>query len=120
MKKLIIILAAAAVLAGCNQKKEPVLTASGLNPDDFAGTYNDMPTALYTLTNAGGMEVCITNFGGRIVSIAVPDKDGVLRDVVLGFDKVEGYFPENNQTDFGASIGRYVDKMLILAKHLLQ
>ena len=111
MKKLMIILAAAAVLAGCNQKKEPVLTASGLNPDDFVGTYNDMPTALYTLTNAGGMEVCITNFGGRIVSIAVPDKDGVLRDVVLGFDKVEGYFPENNQTDFGASIGRYANRI---------
>ena len=57
------------------------------------------------------MEVCITNFGGRIVSIVVPDKDGVPRDVVLGFDKVTDYFPENNQTDFGASIGRYANRI---------
>jgi aldose 1-epimerase len=111
MKKLMIVLAAAAVLAGCNQKKEPVLTGSGLNPDDFVGTYNDMPTALYTLTNASGMEVCITNFGGRIVSILVPDNQGVMKDVVLGFDNVADYFPENNQTDFGASIGRYANRI---------
>ena len=111
MKKLMILLGAVALLAGCNQKKENALTASGLNPENFVDTYNGMPTALYTLTNENGMEVCITNFGGRIVSIAVPDKDGVLRDVVLGFDKVEGYFPENNQTDFGASIGRYANRI---------
>ena len=102
---------AALALAGCKQKETTVLTASGLNPDDFVGTYNNAPTALYTLTNAAGMEVCVTNFGGRIVSITVPDKDGVKRDVVLGFDNVEGYFPENNQTDFGASIGRYANRI---------
>ena len=111
MKKLMIVLAAAAVLAGCNQKKEPVLTGSGPNPDDFVATYNNMPTALYTLTNEGGMEVCITNFGGRIVSILVPDNQGVMKDVVLGFDNVTSYFPENNQTDFGASIGRYANRI---------
>ena len=111
MKKLIIILGAVALLAGCNQKKEPVLTASGINPDDFVASYNEAPTALYTLTNAKGMEVCITNFGGRIVSILVPDKDGNMKDVVLGFDKVADYFPENNQTDFGASIGRYANRI---------
>ena len=111
MKKLMIILGAALLLAGCNQKKENALTASGLNPENFVGTYNDMPTALYTLTNANGMEVCVTNFGGRIVSIALTDKDGVVRDVVLGFDKVSDYFPENNQTDFGASIGRYANRI---------
>ena len=83
-----ILLGAVALLAGCNQKKENALTASGLNPKDFVDTYNGMPTALYTLTNENGMEVCITNFGGRIVSIVVPDKDGQPRDVVLGFDKV--------------------------------
>ena len=105
-----IILGAVALLAGCNQKKA-ALTASGLNPDDFVGTYNDMPTALYTLTNANGMEVCITNFGGRIVSILVPDRDGQMKDVVLGFDKVSDYFPENNQTDFGAAIGRYANRI---------
>ena len=102
-----ILLAAVALLAGCSPKQ----TASGLNPKDFKSTYNGMSTALYTLTNANGMEVCITNFGGRVVSIMVPDKDGKLQDVVLGFDKVSDYFPENNQTDFGASIGRYANRI---------
>ena len=111
MKKFMMILGAVALLAGCNQKKEIALTASGLNPDDFVATYNDMPTALYTLANGNGMEVCITNFGGRIVSILVPDNQGQKRDVVLGFDKVSDYFPENNQTDFGASIGRYANRI---------
>ena len=60
MKKLMIILAAVAVLAGCSSQKK---TASGLDPKDFKDTYNGMPTALYTLTNAGGMEVCITKIG---------------------------------------------------------
>ena len=101
---------AAITLFGCTSKKT-VLTLSGLNPDDFVSTYNGSPTALYTLTNASGMEVCITNFGGRIVSIMVPDREGNMQDVVLGFDKVSDYFPENNQTDFGAAIGRYANRI---------
>ena len=109
MKKLLILLGTAALLAACGQQKN--LTVSGLNPKDFEGTYNGKPTALYTMTNAKGMEVCVTNFGGRIVSIMVPDKDGKMQDVVLGFDKVSDYFPENNQTDFGAAIGRYANRI---------
>ena len=109
MKKLLILLGAAALLLACSPQKK--LTVSGLNPKDFKGTYNGMPTALYTMTNANGMEVCVTNFGGRIVSMMVPDKNGELQDVVLGFDKVSDYFPENNQTDFGAAIGRYANRI---------
>lgn len=55
------------------------------------------------------MEVCITNFGGRIVSIMVPDKNGKLQDVVLGFDSIADY--ENIPSDFGASIGRYANRI---------
>ena len=68
-------------------------------------------TGIYKLSNANGMEVTITNYGGRLMSIMVPDRDGVLQDVVLGFDNVEDYFPENNQTDFGAAIGRYANRI---------
>ena len=107
MKKLMMILGFAALLASC----KPALTGSGLNPKDFVDTYDGKPTALYTLTNANGMEVCITNFGGRIVSILFPDNKGVMQDLVLGFDKVSDYFPENNQTDFGAAIGRYANRI---------
>ena len=111
MKKTLISLCAALALVACGQREQVTLTASGLNPADFASEYNGAPTALYTLTNEAGMEVCITNFGGRIVSVMVPDRDGKLQDVVLGFDKVADYFPENNASDFGAAIGRYANRI---------
>ena len=104
-------IAALCALVGLVACSAPQITRSGLNPKDFEASYNGAATALYTLTNPSGMEVCITNVGGRIVSLMVPDRDGTFRDVVLGFDKVTDYFPENNQTDFGASIGRYANRI---------
>ena len=100
------------LLAACApQQPKQELTLSGLNPDNFKSDVNGKPTDLYVLKNAAGMEVCVTNFGGRIVSIMVPDKNGEMKDVVLGLDSVQAYFPENNQTDFGASIGRYANRI---------
>lgn len=66
-------------------------------------------TDLFVLKNDNGMEVCVTNFGGRIVSVMVPDRDGVLRDVVLGFDNIGDY--RTVPTDFGATIGRYANRI---------
>ncbi|MBO7623595.1 MAG: galactose mutarotase [Bacteroidales bacterium] len=109
IKTLFCVTAAAISLTSCAQKEKT--TKSGLNPEDFVAEYNEAPTALYTLTNKNGMEVCITNFGGRIVSIMVPDKDGNLKDVVLGFPTVKDYFPQNHLSDFGASIGRYANRI---------
>lgn len=110
--------ATAAFLCACGPTpvQDSQLTSSGLNPDDFDTVYVDnvkgeKATALYTLKNSNGMEVCITNFGGRIVSIMVPDKNGELKDVVLGFDRVTDYFPTNNASDFGAAIGRYANRI---------
>jgi len=89
----------------------PKITKSGLDPKNFKSEYKGSKTELFTLTNAEGMEVCITNFGARIVSIMVPDRNGDFRDVVLGFDTVEEYFPENNDNNFGATIGRYANRI---------
>lgn len=105
-------IAVAFIATACgSQKEKETLTKSGLNPQNFENEYNGKATHLYTLTNEDGSEVCITNFGGRIVSLMVPDRDGNLRDVVLGMDSVAAYYPENNQTDFGASIGRYANRI---------
>lgn len=108
---MIAISSAALALAACNSQQQPKLTDSGLDPQKFVAEYQGKQTALFTLKNANGMEVCVTNFGGRIVSIMVPDRNGEFKDVVLGFDSVQAYFPENNQTDFGASIGRYANRI---------
>ena len=109
MKKFLTAAAFLVVLVSCTQ--ESVELKSGLDPRNFADEYNGQPTALYTLVNKAGMEVSITNFGGRIVSVMVPDRNGEFRDVVLGFDKVSDYFPENHASDFGAAIGRYANRI---------
>ena len=107
MKRILTTLAAAALLVACSTK--PALTLSGLDPEAFVAEKNGKETALYTLTNANGMEVCITNFGGRLVSVMVPDKDGNMVDVILGFDNINDYM--TNPSDFGASIGRYANRI---------
>lgn len=105
-------LATLALLAACgNQTGTPQLTKSGLDPQKFVAEFRGDTTALYTLTNPAGTEVCITNFGGRVVSLMVPDKNGALKDVVLGFDSVQAYFPESNLSDFGSSVGRYANRI---------
>lgn len=115
MKQLVIFagIGVLACLSACGGHKENTveLTKSGLNPENFKSEYKGEPTALYTLVNGNGAEACITNFGGRLVSLMVPDKNGNLQDVVLGLDSVQAYFPENNLTDFGASIGRYANRI---------
>ena len=64
---------------------------------------------IFTLKNKHGMEAAITNYGGRVVSLKVPDKKGAMGDVVLGFDSLEGYLNENPY--FGALIGRYANRI---------
>ena len=70
-----------------------------------------MELQLFKIKNSNGMSAAITNFGGRIVSLWVPDKNGELRDVVLGFEKLEDYLPEKHLSDFGAVIGRYANRL---------
>ena len=103
--------ASLALLASCGtQEKKTELTLSGLDPAKFETTVDGTkPVRLYTLKNHNGMEVCVTNFGGRIVSIMVPDKNGTMTDVVLGFDSIADY--QNIPSDFGASIGRYANRI---------
>ena len=110
MKTLSKLLFAGACMAtfACTPLQE-ALTQSGLNPKNFQAEVNGKQTQLYTLTTANGMEVCITNFGGRIVSIMVPDKNGEMKDVVLGFDSIADYI--NVPSDFGAAIGRYANRI---------
>lgn len=104
-------IAISALMACAPKESANKETLSGLNPEKFKAEVNGKQTNLYALKNNAGMEVCITNYGGRIVSIMVPDKNGQMQDVVLGLDNVAAYFPENNQTDFGASIGRYANRI---------
>ena len=113
VKKYFAVCAAALLIMGCGGKKKAEVTGlkSGIDPEAFHVEKDGKWINLYTLTNKAGMEVSITNYGGRIVSVMVPDKKGEFKDVVLGFDNIQDYFPENNQTDFGATIGRYANRI---------
>lgn len=97
------------LVACTGNKEEEKITDSGLNPDKFKTIVDGKETGLYTLKNKNDMEVCVTNFGGRIVSIMVPDKEGHMCDVVLGFNSIKDYI--DNPSDFGASIGRYANRI---------
>ena len=107
MRKISTLLAAAVLMTACTS--EPQTTLSGLVAEDFQATVGDKTTELVTLKNKNGMEVAVTNFGGRIVSIMVPNRAGEMVDVVLGFDNINDY--QTVPTDFGASIGRYANRI---------
>jgi aldose 1-epimerase len=85
----------------------------GATPGITMSTFGTMPDGqvvhLYTLTNRSGMKVSITNYGGRVVSIVVPDRNGKMGDVVLGFDSLAGYL--GNNPFFGALVGRYANRI---------
>ncbi len=104
---------ALAAFTACNSAQtENSLTVSGLDPAAFDTTINQKPVKLYTLKNASGMEVCITNFGGRVVSLVVHDKNGKSTDVVLGYDNIAQYADTvNSPSDFGSAVGRYANRI---------
>lgn len=99
-------------LMSCQQQSDTQLTVSGLDPMAFDTVISEKQVKLYTLKNNNGMEVCITNYGGRVVSLVVPDKDGKPTDVVLGFDNIAQYADTlNSPSDYGSSVGRYANRI---------
>ena len=89
------------VLSSCHTGKQ--ITASGLQRKDFQTEVNGQHTDLFTLSNKQGMEVCITNYGARVVSILVPDRNGKREDVVCGFSTITEYMEQRQ--NFGSTVG---------------
>ena len=81
----------------------------GVKKESFGTLPDGTSVDLYTITNAQGMEIRATNYGGIIVSLRVPDKKGNLDDIALGFDDLKGYLA--NTPYFGAIIGRYGNRI---------
>jgi aldose 1-epimerase len=106
-KSLIIFMGALlmSTLAPTGATPQPGSTAK----KSFGKTSDGQPADLYVLTNKNGAEVSITNYGGAVVSLKVPDRNGKLADVVLGYDNVDGYV--NDRSYFGAIVGRYGNRI---------
>ena len=75
----------------------------GVQKELFGSTREGKEVYLYTLSNSRGMKAKVMNYGAILVDLIVPDKDGRAADVVLGYDKLSGYFV--NGCFFGAVIG---------------
>jgi aldose 1-epimerase len=103
-------LAAIALLnqIGCASKpaSTPAVAAvtHGLRRAPFGRTADGQPVELFTLTNAHGVEVQLTNYGGIITALKTPDRSGRFDDIVLGYDSLNGYL--RNSPYFGAIVGR--------------
>ena len=83
---------------------------SGLLVDAFDKNVESKQTGLYILTNKVGSEITITNYGAKIVSLMVPDKDGTLRDIVLGHPSIDEYIT-SEEPYFGALCGRTANRI---------
>ena len=84
--------------------------AQSVTKDSFGKTAAGENVDIYTLRNANGVEAKITNYGGIVVSLKVPDRNGKFGDVVLGFNDLEQYLTKNDPY-MGAIIGRFGNRI---------
>lgn len=82
---------------------------SGITKQHWGNGPSGEQVDLYTLRDSKGLEATITNYGGRIVKLKTPDRNGKFEDIVLGFDDLNGYFGKNPY--FGALLGRYANRI---------
>jgi aldose 1-epimerase len=84
--------------------------ATPIQRADFGKTKDGAAVSVYTLTNQNGLAARITNYGGIVLSLMAPDRNGKMADVVLGYDSLDGYL-QNSGPFFGALIGRYGNRI---------
>jgi len=80
-----------------------------LSSRSFGSTRDGIPVELYTLSNAAGMEADIATYGGALVRLTAPDRDGGMADVVLGYDTLDGYLDDS--CFFGRLVGRVANRI---------
>jgi aldose 1-epimerase len=115
LKKVCVLLSAVFLITACNQtpkKNSSAMIGSQLpvKKSNFQTQINGKKTNLYELKNKNGVKLAITNYGGRMVSLMVPDRNGKFSDVILGYDTIQGYL-KNKDNYFGALIGRYANRI---------
>ena len=97
------------VMAGACTESE-IKNKANMDPGKFETELNGKQVSLYKLTNANGLEMLVTNYGGRVVSLMTPDADGNFADIVLGFDSLQQY-RTSEEAFFGAAVGRYANRI---------
>ncbi len=101
--------AAVAALAGTASFTEAQHRVNSMNKQSWGTTSRGEQVDLYTLRNSSGVEATITTYGGRLVTLKTPDREGHFADIVLGFDDLQPYL--GNNPFFGALVGRYANRI---------
>lgn len=83
---------------------------AGISKSAFEKKIEGKMVSLWTLKNKNGLEMTVTNYGGKVVSLLVPDKNGNLVDVVTGYNNIDDYL-KSGEPYFGATIGRYGNRI---------
>lgn len=87
--------------------------SEGITVKTWGKTPSGQAVDIYTLTNRHGMQARITTYGGTLVSLLAPDRQGRLADITLGYDHLGGYIKDIGSTYFGALIGRYANRIAL-------
>jgi aldose 1-epimerase len=106
---LIVILSGVILILITSCKSESKMKYTPLDKSKFETTLNGKKVDLFNLENKNGLMAQITNYGGRIAALWVPDKDGNFRDIVTGYDSIDGFI--NNTNYFNGIIGRYGNRI---------
>ena len=106
MKRFFYALAAFAMLASCAPKNNVVLFPAS----DFETVVDGKNVSLYTL-KAGNLTMQVTNFGGRVVTLWTPDKNGSYEDIVLGYNNIDSYVNNPGERFLGAVVGPYANRI---------
>lgn len=109
MKRLLMAVACAAMFVSCAQKSEDT-GVELMKTEDFQAVVDGKETSLYTL-KAGDLVMQVTDFGGRVVSLWTPDKDGKYEDVVLGYNNIDSYINNKGERFLGAVVGPYANRI---------
>jgi aldose 1-epimerase len=117
IRAIIVVILLFNLMSGCKPKSnvetatttDTVSTAKKITRADFGKLPDGTAVSLYTMTNKNGVEMKVMNYGGIITSLIVPDKNGKMGDIVLGYDSLAGYLKSSPY--FGALIGRYGNRI---------
>lgn len=106
MKKILFLALSALIMIGCTKKNEVKL----LNVNDFNTEVDGKKVSLYTLKN-GFLTMQVTNYGGRVVALWMPDNKGSYEDIVLGYENIGRYINNKGERYLGAAVGRFANRI---------
>lgn len=106
MRKFLFFTLIAMIMIGCTKKNEVKL----MNVNDFDAVVDGKKVSLYTLEN-GFLTMQVTNYGGRVVSLWMPDSKGSYEDIVLGYDSIGRYINNKGERYLGAVVGRCANRI---------